>query len=698
MRSTFEGVGEIRPLAVLASIVGLGTFAVAQPLLDLLGRNPEFFVARRFPAPDIWLLAAGLLIVPLVVACLVLALRAVHRPLGAAAHLLVLAVFGTLAVATILVNAGFGSWPTVLFCVVAAGVAVGLVYLYARFVPVRTGMSYLGLAPFVVAGWFAFATPTSDVLFAARADVPEAVDVGNPVPVVMVVYDEFPLASMVRPDGSLDTEHFPSFGRLAADGVWYRNAVGVHQQTEEAVPSLLTGRVVPEGSIPTTAHHPFTIFSLLSGDYDVEAVENVTELCPPYICGNVSRPVAPAQERWGSVLGDLAVVYGHLVTPDAISESLPPIDQGWGGFVDQDAGEFDIIDRFLTQVTNDRRRDLDRFLESIEGIQHPASFRYAHFLYPHHPWDLTEDGRIHGAPRPPGRDNVGWGDDAFLVAQGWQRHLIQAHWADTMLGRVLDQLQSQGLYDEAMIVVAADHGITIRPGTEHQRVVTDGTTGTISFVPLFVKYPRGFDAAPAPGTIDDLRAETVDVVPTIGDVLDVSIPWNTDGVSLLDEQRRAERTASVMHGSNGDVEISLDIAPLLEVATEQDRWFPGGDPYLLAPPGWEGLLGVRVPEGVDQAGVDVTLAQREDLAAHQPGAEPIPSYLSGTVTVSDGATGSEILAVTADGVVVAVTRSYEPEGNSARWEAMVPPELVDGGAEFEVWLVRGSASRPSFVR
>src|SRR5690554_1392681 len=171
MRSTFEGVGEIRPLAVLASIVGLGTFAVAQPLLDLLGRNPEFFVARRFPAPDIWLLAAGLLLVPLVVACLVLALRAVHRPLGAAAHLLVLAV------ATILVNAGFGSWPTVLFCVVAAGVAVGLVYLYARFVPVRTGMSYLGLAPFVVAGWFAFATPTSDVLFAARVDVPEAVDV-----------------------------------------------------------------------------------------------------------------------------------------------------------------------------------------------------------------------------------------------------------------------------------------------------------------------------------------------------------------------------------------------------------------------------------------------------------------------------------------------------------------------------------------
>ncbi|HLU53324.1 MAG TPA: sulfatase-like hydrolase/transferase [Acidimicrobiia bacterium] len=698
MRPTFEGVGEIRPVAVVASIVGLGTFALGQPLLDLLGRNPEFFVARRFPVPDIWLLASGLLLVPFVLAAVVLAVRAVHRDTGIVLHLVLLAALGSVAAATILVNAGFGSWPPVMFYVVAVAVSAGLVALYARFPSARTGFSYLGLAPFVVLGWFAFATPTSDVLFASRADVPEAVHVGNPTPVVMIVYDEFPAASMIRGDGSLDVEHFPSFGRLAADGVWYRNAVGVHQQTEEAVPALLTGRVVSEGSIPTTAHHPFTIFSLLSGDYDVEAIENVTELCPPYICGNVSRPVAPPGERWESVLGDLSVVYAHLIAPDDVAAALPPIDQGWGGFVDQDTGDFDIIDRFLTQVSNDRRRDLTRFLESIGRMEGPASFRYAHFLYPHHPWDLTADGRLHNAPRPPGRDNVGWGDDAYLVAQGWQRHLIQAHWADTMLGRVLDQLESQGVYDEALIVVAADHGITIRPGTGHQRTVTDDTIGTISFIPLFVKYPAGHPDAPDPGTVDDLRAETVDVVPTIGDVLDVSIPWATDGVSLLDEPRRAERTASVMRGTDGDVEIPLDLAPLMEVVEEKDRWFPGGDPYLLAPPQWESLLGQSVANGVDEAGVDVILSQAEELAVHQPGAEPIPAYLSGTATVPEGATGQEIVAVTADGVVVAATRTYEPEGNSALWEAMVPPELVDEGAEFEVWLVRGSASRPSFVR
>ncbi|HEX7100197.1 MAG TPA: sulfatase-like hydrolase/transferase [Acidimicrobiia bacterium] len=698
MRRTFERAGEIRPLAVLASIVGLGTFALGQPLLDLLGRNPEFFVARRFPVPDIWLLAAGLLLVPFVLAALVLGVRVLHRPTGTFLHLLTMAILASVALTAIFVNAGFETWHPALFYCVAAAMGLGLVALYARFPLVRTGVSYLGLAPLVVIGWFAFATPTSDVLFAARADVPEAVHVGNPAPVVMIVYDEFPLASMVLDDGSLDTEHFPSFGRLAADGVWYRNAVGVHQQTEEAVPALLTGRVVPEGSIPTTAHHPFTIFSLLSGEYDVEAIENVTELCPPYICGNVSRPVAPPAERWQSVLGDLAVVYGHLITPEAVAASLPPVDQGWGGFTDEDTADFDIIDRFLTQVSNDRRRDLSRFLESVERIEGPASFRYAHFLYPHHPWDLTADGRLHNAPRPPGRDNVGWGDDAYLVAQGWQRHLIQAHWADAMLGQVLDQLESQGMYDEAMIVVAADHGITIRPGTEHQRTVTDGTVGTISFVPLFVKYPGGFGDAPEPGTIDDLRAETVDVVPTIGDVLEVSIPWQTDGVSLLDERRRAERTASVMHGTNGDVEIPLDLAPLMEVVEEQDSWFPGGDPYLLAPPQWRDLLGQSVSEGIDQAGVDLTLSQAEELAAHEPGSEPIPSYLSGTVTVPEGATGQEIVAVTADGEVVAVTRSYEPEGSSALWEAMVRPEIVDGGAEFEVWLVRGSASQPSFFR
>ena len=35
------------------------------------------------------------------------------------------------------------------------------------------------------------------------------------------------------------------------------------------------------------------------------------------------------------------------------------------------------------------------------------------------------------------------------------------------------------------------------------------------------------------GNIDDYRAETIDIFPTIADALGIPLPWETDGMSLL---------------------------------------------------------------------------------------------------------------------------------------------------------------------
>lgn len=698
MRARLEGVGRLPPLAVIASIVGVGAFALGQPLLDLVGRNPEFFIARRFPAVDIALLAVALMVAPLVLTIPVFALRPINRAAAGFTHLALLAFLGAVATATVLRAAGMGGWSWPIFIGGAALAGAGLAALYGLYPVVRNGVSVLGLAPVVFAAWFAAATPVSAILFSSSTQLPEAVDVANPVPVVMIVYDEFPLASLMRGDGSLNSRSFPGFARLADDGVWYRNAVGVHQQTEEAVPAILTGRKVSEGSIPSTVDHPFTVFSLLSEEYDIQAVENVTELCPPFICGNVSRPVEPAGQRWTSVSVDLAVVYGHMVLPEGLSADLPPIDQGWGGFGRAAAEDFDIIDRFLDEVSEDRRRELDRFLDTFGDTGSKPPLRFGHFLYPHHPWDLAADGRVHGGDRSPGREGVGWGSDAFLVAQGWQRHLVQAQWADSMLGRVIDEMEGEGIYDDALVVVVADHGITIRPDTEHQRAVTPETFGSVAFVPLFVKYPDSLDLAPPPGTVDDVRAETVDILPTLADVVEVAVPWTTDGVSLIQEGARSERDASVVHGTEGSVEVPAETDAVLEVVREQEGWFPGGDPYRLTPPGWEDLLGTAQVDSIDQAGLAITVDQAELLASYEPGDDPVPSFLSGSLTIDGGATGEEILAVTVGEEVAAVTRAYGTEASGVRWQAMIDPVLLDEGGQVDVWVVRGSPNNPSLTR
>ena len=68
---------------VLLHLLTLWAFAVGQPIYDLLGRFPEFLVARRMDFAELTLLVAVLSIVlPLFVGSLLLALFLLRRPWG----------------------------------------------------------------------------------------------------------------------------------------------------------------------------------------------------------------------------------------------------------------------------------------------------------------------------------------------------------------------------------------------------------------------------------------------------------------------------------------------------------------------------------------------------------------------------------------------------------------------------------------
>ena len=48
--------------------------------------------------------------------------------------------------------------------------------------------------------------------------------VDNPVPVIVVVFDELPLTSLLAEDLSIDRQQFPAFARLADTSTWFPNA------------------------------------------------------------------------------------------------------------------------------------------------------------------------------------------------------------------------------------------------------------------------------------------------------------------------------------------------------------------------------------------------------------------------------------------------------------------------------------------
>jgi arylsulfatase A-like enzyme/Flp pilus assembly protein TadD len=100
-------------------------------------------------------------------------------------------------------------------------------------------------------------------------------------------------------------------------------------------------------------------------------------------------------------------------------------------------------------------------------------------------------------------------------------------YVDSIVGKLLDYLRSQGLYDNTLIAVAADHGESLGEHGEltHSIFLYDSTI----HVPLLVKFPGNrFVSQHVNAT-----ASLVDLAPTVLDALGQTPPPSMQGRSLL---------------------------------------------------------------------------------------------------------------------------------------------------------------------
>lgn len=566
-------------------------------------------------------------------------------------------------------------WSGASLLVAAAVGAVGIAALYVRYRSVQDLARYLAIVPIAVLVYFFVILPPAVLAGDGTGQEAAVGEVANPVPVVVVVLDELPLASLIDSTGALLYQRFPAFARLAADGVWYRNAITVETRTTESIPAILSGVRVPDDLVPNAVHHPRTLMTMLAESHAVGAIEPVTDLCPARIC-----PDDPGEGgRWTTLVSDLAVVYGHLVVPSPWSDRLPPIDENWTGFVTgPDSGSWDLIEAVGEAVEADRRGDVGRFLDSLEEEADRPLLRVAHLVLPHRPWEFLPDGSRHGQESPQGYGGRSWGSDGFFMAEGWRRHMLQVGYTDSVLGEVIDRLEEAGSYETSLLVVVADHGVHFQTDVEDMRVTNRDSLGSILPIPLFVKYPSGLDDAPPPGTIDDRRVETIDVVPTVLDVLGAVHELDLDGRSLLTEFTRTGseldlRGESFPVGANGDEK--------LQVAARREAWFPGGDLWSLVPePSLHHLLGAPLPPS-EVPPTELELVEDE----------PAPPLIEGAITFEETPSGDELAVLTGgDGRVIAVTKPYEIDARTARFSFLVDPE-GEYEAPFSAVLLAGGA-------
>ena len=101
-------------------------------------------------------------------------------------------------------------------------------------------------------------------LVAFVATVPLAIDdaeaadvqVSSDVPVVLVVFDELPVSSLLTAAGEIDGVRYPAFGGWRARPPGTRGRRPRTTTQRQAVPSLLTGRLPRRGELPTLCRPP----------------------------------------------------------------------------------------------------------------------------------------------------------------------------------------------------------------------------------------------------------------------------------------------------------------------------------------------------------------------------------------------------------------------------------------------------------
>lgn len=275
----------------------------------------------------------------------------------------------------------------------------------------------------------------------------------------------------------------PNFDQLAQRGILFENASCQVPITLPSHASILTGLYPPNHGIR------------LNGPY----------LLPSDV------PIV------SSMLQDKGYKTGAFVSASVLLAQFG-LSRGFDVYDDK------VFDASTTYMPERRAADTaERAMNWLKNRPQGAFFLWVHFFDPHMPYD------------PP---------EPFKAQYGHNPYDGEIAYVDHVVGKLLATLDEKGETDNTLIILTADHGEGLGEHGEmtHALFVYDGTIR----VPLIVVPPKRQVKQPSalqPGTRISRIVETVDIVPTILDVLGMKTSVRFDGKSLLGPEQQEPRNA-----------------------------------------------------------------------------------------------------------------------------------------------------------
>ena len=513
----------------LIILLTLVAFAVAQTVYDILASNPEFLAARRVTNTQLLAVVGCYGLVPAI------ALGALWTLCQRFSALLHRAIFSALILVFSLAlfwqarNTYLGEGDG-LFGSPWWWIAPSIALALAAFRRERGFRSFLlALSPavlifpalFLYRVWRSPVAPPPLTASVEASSEPTPALAPNGTPVFLLVFDELALHVLLDAEGKIDPQSYPAFAKLSAESHWFRNTTSNSTKTISAIAAIVTGNMPSPGD-SNHAHYPNTIFSLLAPYYDVYIEEvGYTNFCDSeaFDCLNDATGDGTA-----GLLRDLGYLFAARVLPAKLDVGLPDTSHTWG--------PFQLVEDW-TQAALARCR---RVLHAVDVLGKDHVLFFAHLILPHSPYALTPEGEIYSV----GPYALDEGQDAATLASLLERYRMQVRHVDRWLGQFLERLQQRGLYDPALLIVTADHGVSWKPDAPGRTLRRENAEMMLP-VPLFVKLPFQKEAG-----YSERDVQHIDLVPTVAGVLGTRLPFAVAGRSVFAGQ--AEPRPKVAYG------------------------------------------------------------------------------------------------------------------------------------------------------
>ncbi len=362
----------------------------------------------------------------------------------------------------------------------------------------------------------------------------------------------------------------PHLDRLAADGVCFLNHYAQSAPCGPARTSLLTGlyamnhRSIKNGT-PLDARHTNIALEARRGGYEPMLFGYTDTSLDP----RGRDPADPATRRYQGVLPGFSVGVefvdnnprpwlielarkGYSLPANPAAVYIPPAVL--------EGGRQQHLPAPYRAEDSDTALIADRLLDYLERQRGEPWFAHAVFLRPHPPFYAPEpyhsqydpasmelpqraaEPALEAAQHPflrwwlaeQSRPGYLGGHPVALqnVDERTIRELRASYCAlisevDAQLGRIIEWLRSSGEYDRTLIVFTCDHGEMLG---DHWLWNKGGYFDASYHIPLIIREPRRQSAR---GRRVEAFTESVDLMPTILEWLDLDVPAACDGVPLL---------------------------------------------------------------------------------------------------------------------------------------------------------------------